>query len=252
MKQIIMNMKRFALFTALVMALLACNKDELTTRAVSVQVKGYNIGNSELEITIDTVVYDKSKTAANSLLNFGKIYTYSSSKKEALLKIKDVKTGKEVYQNQLTLNSADLERFFPFVFINGAALEIKAPVADPSTNKMAFYIYYPQSNDPIDIYMKNEKNEVVYIAKNLIPGTWGYSDYVTATGFTDPNASFYWVFVKAGTTDQWAFNDSEELSQFPAGTLSIPKNGEKGRIQTYFATPGINQLDVVNLFKSIK
>jgi len=246
-----MNMKRLALFIVLVIALSACNKDELTTRAVSIQVKGYNIGNSELEITIDTVVYDKFKTASNSLLNFGKVYTYPSGKGAALLKIKDVTTGKEVYQNQLELNAGGLERFFPFVFINGAALEIKAPAADPSTNKMAFYIYYPQSNDAMDIYMKNEKEEIVYIAKNVVSGTWGYSAYVTTTGFTDANTNYYWYFVKAGTTDQWAFSDSESMSKFSSGTLSIPKKGEKGRVQTYFVTPGSNQLDVVNLFKSL-
>jgi hypothetical protein len=250
MKQIIMNMKRLALFAALVLALSACNKDELSTRAVSIQVRGYNIGNSELEISIDTVVYGKFKTAANTLLNFGKIYTYPSSKGQALLKIKDVTIGKEVYQNQLELNAGGLEQFFPFVFINGAALEIKAPAADPSTNKMAFYIYYPQSNDPMDIYMKNVNGDVVYIAKNVVPGTWGYSDYVTTAGFADANTDYNWYFVKAGTTDQWAFNDSERMSQFSSGTLSIPKNGEKGKVQTYFVTLASNQVDVVSLFKN--
>lgn len=244
-----MNMKRLVLFTALVMVLAACNKDELTTRAVSIEVKGYNIGNSELEVTVDTVVYDKSKTAANSLLNFGMVYTYPSSKGQALLKIKDLVTGKEVYQNQLDLNTGGLERVFPFVFINGAPLEIKAPAADPSTNKMAFYIYYPESSDALDIYMKNAENEIVYIAKNVVPGTWAYSDYVTTTGFTDLNATYKWFFVKAGTTDQWAFNESEWMSQYSTGTLFIPKKGEKGRVQTYFVTPGSNQLDVASLFK---
>lgn len=244
-------MKRLALFTALLIALSACNKQELTTRAVSIQVRGYNIGNSELEITIDTVVYDKFKTAANTLLNFGKVYTYSSSKGEALLKIKDLTTGKEVYQNQLKLSAGGLERFFPFVFINGSTLAIKAPPADPSTNKMAFYIYYPESNDPMDIYMKNEKGEVVYIARNVLPGTWSYSDYLTTIGFTDANTSYKWFFVKAGTTDEWAFKDNEYMSQFSTNSLSIPKKGEKGRVQTYFVTPASNQLDVVSLFESI-
>lgn len=249
MKQIIMMMKRIALFAGLVVALTACNKDELTTRAVSIEIKGYNIGNSELEVTIDTVVYSKFKTAANSLLNFGRIYTYSSGKEQALLKIRDVKTGKEVYQNQLELNKGGLERVFPFVFINGSSLAVKAPEADPSTNKMAFYVYYPQSNDPLDIYMKNNKDEIVYIAKNIVPGSWGYSEYVTTAGFTDPNTHYNWYFVKAGTKDQWAFNDSEWMSQCSTGTLFLPKKGEKGRVQTYFVTPASNQLDVASLFK---
>lgn len=49
--------------------------------------------------------YDKFKTAANTLLNFDKIYTYPASKSRALLKIKDVKTGKEVYLSALQVIS---------------------------------------------------------------------------------------------------------------------------------------------------
>ena len=245
------NIKRIAFFIAMVVALAACNKDEMTTKAVSIQIGGYNIGNSELQVTIDTVVYDKFKTAPDKLLNFRNVYTYPSTKGEAVLKIKDLVSGKEVYQSTLTLGNKDLERFFPFVFLNGSPLEIKAPAADPATNKMAFYVYYPQSNDVLDIYMKNEKGEMVSIAKNVKPGTWSYSEYVTTTGFTNTSSSYTWHFVKAGTIDQWAFNDDAYMSQFSTGTLSIPKKGEKGRVQTYFVTPTTNQLDIAALFKQV-
>lgn len=250
MKQII-NMKKLALFALIAVALVACNKDELTTKAVSVQISGYNVGNSELQIAIDTVIYQKNKISPDKLIDFRNVYTYPSSKQQALLKIKDVVSGKEVYQNSLTLGTTELERFFPFVFINGSPLEIKAPTADPSTNKMVFYIYYPQSNDAIDVYMKNETGKIVYIAKDVKPSSWTNSTYVTTEGFTNTNTNYTWYFVKAGTTDQWAFNDSEWMSQFATGTLYIPKKGEKGRVQTYFVTPASNQLDVVSLFKGV-
>lgn len=242
-------MKKLAFFALIAVALVACNKDELTTKAVSIQISGYNVGNSELQVAVDTVVYSKDKTTANKLIDFRKVYTYPSTKEQALLKIKDVVSGKEVYQNQLNLGTNELERFFPFVFINGSPLEIKAPVADPATNKLAFYIYYPQSNDAIDVYMKNETGKIVYIAKDVKPAAWTYSTYVTTEGFTNTNTNYTWYFVKAGTTDQWAFNDSEWMSQFATGTLFIPKKGEKGRVQSYFVTPASNQLDVVSLFK---
>ncbi len=245
------NIKRLILFTAITIAVVACNKDEITTKAVSIQIGGYNIGNSELQVTIDTVVYDKFKTAPDKLLNFRNVYTYPSTKGEAVLRIKDLVSGKEVYQNTLTLGNKDLERFFPFVFLNGSPLEIKAPAADPATNKMAFYIHYPPSNDLLDIYMKNEKGEMVSIAKNVKPGTWSYSEYVTTTGFNNTSTTYTWHFVKAGTTNQWAFNDNEYMSQFSTGTLDIPKKGEKGRVQPYFVTPTTNQLDVVSLFKRV-
>jgi len=229
--------------------LASCNKEEIKTKAVSIQIRGYNIGNSELEVSLDAVVYDKFKTAPDKVLNFAKVFTYPSNQGQALLKIKDVISGKEVYQNQLSLNTPELERFFPFVFINGSPLEIKAPAADPSTNKMAFYIYYPQSDDAIDIFMKNKAGQTVYIAKNVKPATWSYADYVTTEGFKDNNEDFTWYFVKTGTTDQWAFNDSEGMSRAGTSLLYIPKKEEKGRVQTYFVTPASNQLDAISLFK---
>lgn len=243
------NMKRLMLLAIVAAGLASCNKEDIKTKAVSLQIRGYNIGNSELEVSLDALVYDKFKTAADQQLNFGKVYTYPSSQGQVLLKIKDVISGKEVYQNQLSLNTPELERFFPFVFINGSPLEIKAPAADPSTNKMAFYIYYPQSNDGIDIFMKNKEGQTVYIARNVKPATWTYSDYVTTEGFKDTNETYTWYFVKTGTTDQWAFNDSEGLSKSGTGQLYIPKKGETGRVQTYFVTPASNQLDAVSLFK---
>ncbi|AOM77833.1 hypothetical protein BFS30_12010 [Pedobacter steynii] len=249
MKQIIINMKRLMLLAIATAGLVSCNKEEIKTKAVSIQIRGYNIGNSELEISLDALVYDKFKTEPDKQLNFSKVYTYPSTQGQASLKIKDVISGKEVYQNQLSLNTPDLERFFPFVFINGNPLEIKAPAADPSTNKMAFYIYYPQSNDAIDIFMRNEAGETVYIAKNVKPATWTYADYVTTEGFKDTNKDYTWYFVKAGTTDQWAFNDSEWMSQAGTSLLYIPKQGETGRVQTYFVTPAGNQLDAISLFK---
>ncbi|WP_256011637.1 hypothetical protein [Desertivirga xinjiangensis] len=245
----IKKIKKLALLAMTACVIAACNKDELTQKAISIQIMGYNIGNSELEISIDTGVYDKFKTAPNTLLNFGKVYTYPSSKEQALLKIRDVVSGKEVYQNELDLRQNEFERFFPFVMINGTPLEIKIPSPDPATNKLAFYIYYPESSDLIDVFMRNETGQTVYIARNVMPATWAYADYVSAEGFKDPNKNYTWYFVKAGTTDQWAFHDDEYKSQSPTGTLYIPKNGETGRVQAYFVTAASNQLDVVSLFK---
>ena len=249
MKQMIKKIKQLGLLAFSIIGIAGCNKDELTQKVISVQIKGYNVGNSELEVSIDTAVYDKARTGPNKLIDFGKVYTYPSSKAQAFLKITDLVSAKEVYQHQLDLGGNNFEQFFPFVLIDGTALEIKSPTADPSTNKMAFYVHYPENNDLIDVFMKNDAGQTVYIAKNVKPATWAYADYLTTEGFKDVNKSYNWYFVKAGTIDQWAFNDDAYKSQFPTGTLFIPKNGEKGRVQTYFVTPASNQLDVVSLFK---
>ncbi|RZM29576.1 MAG: hypothetical protein EOO88_04420 [Pedobacter sp.] len=248
MKQMIRKIGKLGFLAFAVIGMAACNKDELTQKAVSVEIKGYNIGSGELEVSIDTVVYDKFRTAPNKLLNFGRVYTYPSSRAQAVLKIKDLASGREVYQAQLDLEKNDFERFFPFVLIDGSPLAINAPVVDPSTNKMVFYIHYPQSSDLIDVFMRNDVGQQVYIAKNVAPGTWTSGDYLTTDGFRDANKDYTWCFVKAGTLDQWAFND-EYLSVFRTGTLAVPKNDEKGRVQSYFVTPASNQLDIVSLFK---
>lgn len=238
-----MNMKKIVFFF-LLLPFLACNKEKEVTKAVSIQIKGYNIGNSELEVTIDSAVYDKFKTLANKQIDFAKVFTYPSLRNEATLKIRDVVAGKEVYRQQIKLNTSELNRFYSFIYLNGSPLEIKPPASDPSTNKMAFYLHYPQSDDAIDVFLKNQAGKTAYIAKNIKPNQWAYADYVAAEDLKD--ATIY--FTKAGTTDQWAFNSSEQFSKSPIGTMQLPKLGEKGLSCSYFATPSTNQLDVVRLF----
>lgn len=231
--------------------LVACNKEDGLNKAVSVRISGYNIGNSELEVSIDEVTYDKFRTPANQRLEFAKVYTYPSGKSQASLKIKDIASGKQVYQQQLQLNNRQLEMFFPFIFMNGSPLEIKPPVADPSTNKLAFYIHYPQSSDAIDIFLKNDAGQISYLAKNVQPSMWTYVDYLTASEFKDPTKDYTLYFTKTGTTDLWAFMDSEQFSKSPIGTLALPQFMEKSLSRTYFVTPGTNQLDVVSLFNRL-
>lgn len=250
MKQII-NIKKQGVFVVLFMltVLTACNDKNELTKAVSIKIAGYNIGNSELEVSIDEVAYDKSRIQANHLLNFAKVYTYPSGKSQASLKIKDVTSGKEVYQEQLDLSKVELERFFSFVLIDGVPLQVKPQASDPSTNKVAFYIHYPQSSDAVDVFLKSDEGKMAYIAKNVQPSTWAYMNYVTPEEIKDATKNYTLYFTKAGTTDQWAFNDSEYMSRTPIGTLALPKFGEKGLVCSYFVTPGANQLDAVRLLK---
>lgn len=252
MRQIIMNIRKVLFFAMLLLGLVSCNKEKEFTRAIDIQIRGYNIGNAELEVSIDEVAYDKFKIQPNRLVDFGKVHTYPSHQNQALLKVKDIISGKEVLHQQLSLNNNELEMFFPLVLINGSLLEIKPPASDPSTNRMAFYIYYPESNDTIDIFLKDKDGKISYLAKNVQPSKWGYVDYLTAKEFDDPQNTLWLYFTKAGTTDQWAFKDSEQMSKSPVGTLLLPAFAEKGRVCTYFVTPGSNQLDVVRLFKGTK
>ena len=249
MQQIQSNIKKLALFVLLTTGLGACNKEAALNKAVSIQISGYNIGSTELEVSIDTVVYRNFKILPDQELNFGKIFTYPSGKNEAVLKIKDLTTGKDIYQQQLNLNSTKLELFFPFVLIDGKQLDTKPPAADPATNKLGFYIHYPQSTDAIDIFMKNDDGEMVYLAQNVQPSTWVYADYLAQESFLRPNKQYTVYFTKAGTTDTWAFNDNEYMSKIGESTLITPAKGEKGLVRTYFITPGSVDLRVVRLFK---
>lgn len=232
---------------------ISCNKeDEEGTKATSIEVWGYNVGDAELEVSVDTTIYRNFTTMPNKPVTFSKVYTFPFAKKEASLKIKDKTSGKEVFQQQLNLGGGELELFFPFVFIDGNALKIEPPVADPATNKMGFYIHYPQSEDALDIFLRNEAGQMVYIAQNVKPGAWIYSSYQPQEGFKDKNKSYDLCFTRAGTTDSWYFENSEMVSKSGVTGLFFPKGEEKGLVRTYFVTPSALQLEVMRLFKRPK
>lgn len=249
MKQIISSIKQLSLIFLLLLGFEACNKDTEVTKAVNIELKGFNIGNAELEISVDTLVFRKEKIASNMELNFEKVYAYPSSKNEISLKIKDILSGKEVFKQQLDLNNNELERFFQFVLIDGKQLEVKPPAADQSTNKLGFYIHYPESNDLIDIFMKNDEGQILYLAKNVQPSTWVYSDYIASEGFKNPNTNYKIYFTKAGTTDAWAFAESQWMSTAYEDGMYLPQDGQTGKVCSIFITPGSVDLRAVRLFK---
>lgn len=242
------NIRIFGLLVALMM-FISCSKEEEQMKAINVEVWGYNVGDAELEMSIDTTTYSKFITPPNKAVTFSKIYTYPSAKKEVLLKIKDKTSGKDLFQQQLALGTSQLEMFFPFVFMNGKELKVEPAAADPATNKLGFYIHYPQSNDALDIFLKNEEGQMMSIAKNVKPGTWIYANYLPEEGFKLKDKKYMLCFTKTGTTDSWYFGDSEGISKVDEFSLLFPKNEEKGLVRTYFVTPGTEQLDVIRLFK---
>lgn len=248
MKQIITNIKKAGVFVVMAAGLAACNKEKEQVKAVSIEIMGYNVGNTQLQVSVDTVVFRNDIVEPDRLINFSRIYTYPSGKGQSLLSIKDLITGAEMYRQQINLNEG-LELFYPFVLINGSQLAINPPVAEPSTNKLGFYIHYPASNDLIDIYLKNPAGQMVRVAANVQPSNWVYVDYIPEDGFKDPNPSYTLHFMKAGTTDSWAFQDSEWMSMAYESTLYFPKSEQKGQVRSYFVTPGFNQLDIVRLSK---
>ncbi|MBO9633110.1 MAG: hypothetical protein J7578_08320 [Chitinophagaceae bacterium] len=249
MKKIKSNIQTFSLAFLLLWTFVACNKEVDATKVISVELKGFNIGDAELEISIDTVVFSKEKVSPNMELNFAKVYAYPSSQKEISLKIKDINSGKEVYNQPLDLNNNELEKFFQFIWIDGKQLEVKPPAADPATNKIGFYIHYPQSNDPIDIFMQNDEGQIAYLARNVQPSTWLYSDYLTSEGFKNPNANYNIYFTKAGTTDTWAFAENQWMSTAYANGIFLPQDGQTGKVCSIFVTPGTVDLRAVRLFK---
>ncbi len=67
----------------------------------------------------------------------------------------------------------------------------------------------------------------MYLAKNVQPSTWVYADYLTQPGFENPNTNYTILFAKAGTTDVWAFNDNEYMSQSSEDAMFLPQSGTK-------------------------
>ncbi len=224
-----------------VLALVACNKEIETKKAINVTFHGYNISNMKMEIAVDTVVFDKDILPENKRIGFSKVYPYFGNKRETILHVKDQESGKELFQKTLPLSTSQLEFFFPLININGTLLEVTPPKADPATNKLCFYIYYTESNDPIDILMYNQNTgQQLYLAQNVVPQTWVYTDYLPTEGFMTKNEveSCTIYFLKAGTLDQWAFDNDEYLSQTGAFGWYIPHaKFSLNKVQPYFILP---------------
>ncbi|MCW3467827.1 hypothetical protein [Chitinophaga nivalis] len=245
------TIKVLGLFVLLVI-LNACSKEKEVVKVINIEVSGYNVGEAELEMSIDTTIYRKFTTKPDKSVSFSMVYPYPSAKKELSFKINDKTSGKELFQQQLNLETSELEVFFPFVYINGNILKIAPVAADPATNKLSFYVYYPQSNDALDIFLQNAAGKKVNIAQHVKPGTWVTVNYLPQDGFKDKNNGYTLYFTKTGTTDSWYFEDSEAKSKIDEFSVIFPKGEEKGLVRTYFVTPGAAQLEVIRLFKRPK
>lgn len=235
----------------------ACNKEDLNReKAMQIVINGYNGTADELEVVIDTTSYSKASNGKfmlkpTSVLGFGVVYTYRTAK--GILSIKNPVTGKILFSKPLP--ETGTKASFNFVYVDGKDQEFNTPTADGNTNKLGFYLHYTESNDPVDIFLYR-KNEATgeefreYLAKHVMPKTWVYINYMAAAPFDDKNelrnASIY--VTKAGTTDQWAIQDSESLSKVSVFGMGFPLPGEKGLVQPYFFAPGVSEMDRSRLF----
>lgn len=237
----------------LMFAMASCNKEIENRKVINVTLHGYNISDMKLEVSVDTVVFDKQLQEAHKQVFFSMVYPYLPGQKEAVLSIKEQSGGKELLRKTLSLSEGQLEFYFNLVNINGELLEVAPPAADSATNKLGFYIYYTENNDPIDIILYNPTNGAqAYLAQNVIPQTWIYTDYSPAQGFLGSNdvggAIVY--FTKAGTFD-WAFGGNEYMSQASAFGWYLPYSlYNVGKVQPYFIKPSAEggQAEVVKLF----
>lgn len=243
----------FVIASLIILALASCNKEIETTKVINVTLHGYNLSDMELEVTLDTVIFDKQVQQANQRLKFSMVYPYLPGNKEAILSVKDTISGKELLHKTLPLSGAQLEFHFNLININGELLEVTSPAADTGTNKLSYYIYYPESNDPIDILLYNTNTGAqIYLAQNVVPQTWVHTDYLPTQGFFGKNdvGSAIIYFLKAGTFD-WAFNNDEFQSQTSAFSWFLPYSDYNlSKVQSYFILPSSQgmQAEVVNLF----
>lgn len=237
----------------------ACNKEEINVeKAVQVLINGYYGGPNALQLSIDTTEYGPNVGYGRYIVNpdymisHNLVYTYRSDKKRELT-LTDTITKQVVYRKELPSNGP--KGLFNFVFLEGRELEINPPAADPATNKLGFYIHYPASNEPFDIFLYRRDNSTgqefrAYIAKNVRPDKWVYLDYTASADFGTKNsvASSTVYFTKAGTTDQWAFYGDQNKSRMDANSMYLPTADEKGLVQPYFIKPMPSNQGLARLF----
>lgn len=242
--------KNIALTLLVAIAFTACNKEDLDVeKAMHIVVNGYNGGTNALQLSIDTTQYGVAARSGAyimkpaAIISQNLVYTYRSSKKSTLT-ITDTITKKVVYSGELPANGT--KAVFNYIFLDGKELNINAPAANPATNKLGFYIHYTISSEPFDIFLYRKDNTTgqvfrTYLAKNVIPGKWIYLDYAVPADFGTKqiisNSSASVHFTKAGTTDEWAFDNDQNKSTVPANSMGLPVEDEKGLVQPYFLTP---------------
>lgn len=246
-----------ALLTLLVMTIAACNKKSLESeKAFHVLINGYNGSSNALRVTIDTTKFNHNNylIKPTAIIGFNVAYTYWSQK-ERLVNIIDTVTKKVILSKPLPATGTKAN--FNFIYLDNALVEVNLPAANPATNKLGFYMQYTVDDAPFDIFISRTDATTgieyrQYLTKNAKPKTWIYVDYVPTADFANVNLlnSSTIFFTKAGTTDQWAFQDSEAMSKTSASGLNLPLSGEKGLVQPYFLIPGPLRLEYSRLFFS--
>ena len=245
MKRIVKTIKLSVLSLFLSVAFMACNKEDLEAeKGMQIVVNGYNGAASNLEMTIDTTKYDGSVsngaylTKPQSIIGTSIAYSYFGQR-QRMLTLTETGTKKVVFSSPLP--ETGTRAVFNFIYLDGKELEINSPAADPETNKLGFYMQYTDGDAPFDVFLYRMDNTTgqeyrYYLAKNVRPKTWIYFDYIAPVDFGSKNllASSSIYFTKTGTTDQWAFQDTEALSKYGASFMSFPLDGEKGLVQSYF------------------
>lgn len=237
----------------------ACDKDAPEVeKAIQIVVNGYNGGANALQMSIDTTQYDAATAQGKYIIGPGSIigtniaYTYRSEKKR-MLTLTDVVTKEVVYSRELPGNTP--KGLFNCIYLDGKELEVKPPAADASTNKLGFYIYYQASSEPFDIFLYRIDNGTgqefrEYLARGITPGQWVYVNY-NATADFGTNAllgSSSVYFTKAGTTDQWAFDDDQNKSTISGNSMNLPTTIDKGLVQPYFIKPMTGNQGLAKMF----
>jgi len=245
MKRIISYRSLPAALMLLILALTGCNKEKLDAElAIQVVVNGYNGSSGNLEMAIDTTSYGAGTLGGSYLMKpqsvIGTSIAYSYfGQKQRMVTLAETATKKVLFSGPLP--ETGTKAAFNFIYLNGKELQINAPAPDATTNKLGFYVEYTDSDDPFDVFLYRMDNTTgqeyrYYLAKNVKPKNWIYFDYLAPSNFDSKEllagSSIY--FTRTGTTDQWAFQDSEALSKYSASNMSFPILGEKGLVQPYF------------------
>jgi len=200
---------------AFLLVLAACSKGEgeflYQADVLHVMIKGYNGGNDELVVKIDTFKYELGR---NSIINLSDIYRFPANQDKTTLTITEKGTGKPVLERELKKDGEPVK--ISLLYMDGKVSNMPEITAVETGKIKAIYMLKPirtNYTQPVDIvagrywYAPNDVFEEFARIKNVKPNE--FSEPITLSTFSTTYGQTY-----NGVVSQIAF----QVRIYKAGT----------------------------------
>lgn len=240
--------------------LLSCDKQELMDKkAINIAINGYNGSSNLWYVNVDEIKFDKNVANGNYLLkpktniNFSVVFPYESKNPPKKLSIREVDTDRLIFEAEI--NNNNISTSFNYIQIDGKQMSIPQQSAKPNFNKIGFFLHNVKTKDPFDIYMvfvnpTSKEESWKILAEKVYAEQWVHIDYLPENDFISfyklQNSSF--KFLKHGSKTEWAFLESQMMSQIQVPAYTFPIEGENGFVLNYFFTLDNYQIQQSSLF----